>query len=425
MKSKTTLPARLCACAVLTLGSILTQGLTATTCAQLSCTNESVLFTENFGAGTTPTSSPDVLPIGLTYQPGGVLSQEGVYRIINNTRQKTEWQSSEDHTANDVNGKMLVANGQAETYYSHQVNMNLVPGVYIASLFIMNVDTPGTCAPNPLLPVISFRVEYLSQANTWLPLTGSPYTAAPVVQTATPTWVHLGSAFTLPATGTFLVKSIRIILTDGTHGGCGNDFAMDDVKFSLCPEGGPLPVQFINISARQKGSGISVEWSTAQEINSSSFVVEKSANGNSGWSDVATITAAGNSSVVKNYNAFDPRPFKGNNFYRIRQVDKDGNFTYTKTVNVSWNLNTTGITVITNPFRNTLTIDISSPADQMISARLVDITGKQVALEKWSLASGTSRKEISKSASLQHGIYILSVTNAGGEILYNNKVVKE
>ena len=251
----------------------------------------------------------------------------------------------------------------------------------------MNVDTPGTCSPNPLLPAITFRVEYLSAANTWVPLTGSPFTAPVVAQSPTATWVPLGAAFTLPTIQNFSVQSIRIVLSDGTVGGCGNDFAMDDVKFSLCPEGGPLPVEFVDISARQKGSGVSIQWSTSQEINSKSFVIEKSADGNTNWSIVATVSAAGNSSTVKNYNAYDAQPLKGINFYRIRQVDKDGNFKYSKTVSVKLNFNTTGVSVIANPFHNALTIDFTSSTSQVISARLVDITGKQVAAEKWSVNS--------------------------------------
>ena len=75
----------------------------------------------------------------------------------------------------DVNGKMLVINGQAETFYSHQIDRT--PGIFNPALILqacllMNVNTPGTCAPNPLLPDISIRVEYLSEANTWVSLNG-------------------------------------------------------------------------------------------------------------------------------------------------------------------------------------------------------------------------------------------------------------
>ena len=426
MKKKFTFCTRIITVSILILSFLLINSITAKTFAQISCNNDTVLFLENFGTGTTATSSPDILPSGLAYQETGPLASEGVYRIINNTQQKPEWHASEDRTENDVDGKMLVANGQAEVYYMHRIDrvQGFVPGSYTASIFLMNLNTLGTCGTEALIPNITFTVEYLSQANTWEPLTGSPFTAAPVVQTTSPTWVSLGSSFTLPATGA-LVTSIRVVLSDGTVGGCGNDFAMDDVKFALCPEGGPLPVEFLKINARQKGSGVSVEWSTSQELNSKYFAIEKSADGNANWNVVASINAAGNSSTIKNYNAYDPAPFKGVNYYRIKQVDQDGHFKYSKIVSVKLNSNKTGISVLANPFHNMLTVDLSSATDQVISARLVDIAGKQVAAEKWSIGSGSTRKEFSNVAALQQGMYILTIRNAGGEILYNNKVIKQ
>ncbi len=413
---------------VMTFALLLINSFTTKIYAQISCNNEAVLFLETFGTGTTATSSPDILPSGLTYQETGSLADEGVYRIINNTQQKPEWHASEDHTAGDVDGKMMVANGQAEVYYNHRIDRAQGFGagsVYTASLYLMNVNTLGTCGVDALLPNITFSVEYLSQANTWEPFAGSPYSASPVVQTVSPTWIFLGSSFTLPSTGSFLVTSVRIVLSDGTVGGCGNDFAMDDFKFSLCTEGGPLPVEFINVTARQKGSGVSVEWSTSQELNSKSFVIEKSADGNSNWNAIATINAAGNSSTVKTYNAYDPQPFRGSNFYRIKQVDKDGNFKYSKIVSVKLNFNKTGVSVLANPFRNSLTIDFASATDQVVSARLLDITGKQVGVEKWSIGTGNTRKDFSNVSRLHQGMYILTVSNSGGEILYNNKVIKQ
>lgn len=118
--------------------------------AQVNCANETVLFLQTFGTGTTATSDPDVLTTGLTYQATGSLIGEGRYRVINNTQQKPEWQNSEDHTANDVDGKMMVINGQAETYYSHEIDRTpgFPAGNYTASMYIMNIDTLGLCGVN-------------------------------------------------------------------------------------------------------------------------------------------------------------------------------------------------------------------------------------------------------------------------------------
>ncbi|MDP4285139.1 MAG: T9SS type A sorting domain-containing protein [Bacteroidota bacterium] len=394
--------------------------------AQISCANENVFWLENFGAGTTASSDSDVLTSGLTYQALGPLANEGVYRTINNTQQKPEWHVSADHTGNGADGKMLVVNGQAETFFQHQiVAQGFAEGSYTASLYLMNVDTMGICGPNALLPAITFNVEYLSQAGTWMPLNGSPFTAAPVAQSQAATWVNLGSTFTLPPTGNFVVTKIRVTLSDGTTGGCGNDFAMDDVKFAFCPEGGPTPVTFLGITANQKGSGVSVDWSTSQEINSGYFEVQKSADGNSNWGVVSTVNAAGNSQVVKKYNAYDANPLSGINYYRIKEVDKDGNFNYSKTVNVKLDIAKTGISVLANPFHSSLTVDFQSSTNQIVSARLIDITGKQIAIEKWSITAGNTRKDFSNVGGLQSGIYILSVSNNMGEILFNSKVIKQ
>lgn len=393
--------------------------------AQVTCTNESVLWSENFGSGTTATSDPNVLTSGLTYQETGSLSDEGVYRVTNNTQAKAEWHSSSDHTG-DLNGKMLVVNGQAEIFYQREITSSgFVPGTYTVSLYIMNVDSAGLCAPNPLLPVMTFTVEYLSESNTWVPLAGSPYVAAPVQQSATPVWTNIGSSFTLPSTGNFMPGVIRVTLGDGTVGGCGNDFALDDVKFGLCSEGGLTPVEFINFKAQQKGNSVGLDWSTAQEINNSYYEVQRSANGNTNWDKISTVNGAGNSQVLRSYSAIDASPLSGINYYRIKQVDYDGHFKYSSTVTVKTNIAKIGVSVLVNPFRNNLIVNFAGTSSQVVSAKLIDMTGKQVAVEKWSVTPGTVRQSFSNISGLQQGLYILTIRNDSGEILYNGKVVKQ
>lgn len=391
--------------------------------AQIGCPNQVVLGTENFGQGTTPSSDPYVT--NLIYYPSGPLSSDGDYRVVDSTNQKPEWQVSGDHTGN-LNGKMLVINGVAGTFYDRQVTLSqgYAPGQYSISLFAMNVDTLGVCGSNALLPVLTITVEYLSQSNEWIPLMGSPYTATAIPQTTKPTWVNIGSIFTMPVVS-FIPNTIRVMFGNQTSGGCGNDFAIDDLQLAMCPEGGPAPVEFMDFTAQQKGTGISLNWSTAQEINNSYFNVQRSADGNTGWTTIANVTGAGNSQTVKNYSAFDANPLSGMNYYRIQQVDFDGNYKFSKTVSVRSTLDNTSVSVLANPFFNTLTVNFSSSAPQLVSASLFDITGKQVAIEKWSVSAGNSRKDFSNVSGLQQGMYILSIRNSTGGILYNAKVVKQ
>jgi hypothetical protein len=394
--------------------------------AQITCNNATTIWSEDFGTGTTATSSPDVLTTGLVYQAAGSLKDEGCYRVINNTQQKPEWQVSPDHTGN-TDGKMLVVNGQAEKFFQHTITdaHGFISGDYTVSLFIMNVDTSGICAPNPLLPIITFQVEYLDETGSWVLLSNSPYTAAAIPQTSSPTWVNIGAKFNLPPTGAFFPTQIRITLGDGTIGGCGNDFAIDDINFSLCPAGDVAPVTLTSFTARHNGNGVTIEWSTSQELNNNYFQVERSADGSTNWSVIATVMGAGNSQVVNNYNSYDASPLSGVNYYRLKQVDNDGKYVYSNTVTVKIDLQKTAISVLANPFYNTLSVNFVSLTSQTVTARLVDITGKQVAVEKWSVYNGTTKKDFTNVSDLQHGMYILSIINNTGEILFNGKVVKQ
>ncbi len=406
---------------------LVVSGMAISSFGQTGCDNPISLYSEDFGTGTIATSHPDITS-RLVYQEAGQLVYEGRYRVINNTHQKYEWHTSPDHTGN-VNGKMLVVNGQSEEFFRHLITTTtaFTPGNYTFNLFSMNVNTPGTCT-DPLLTALTYTVEYLDQSSNWVSFSGSPYTAAPLQQLAAPTWIPQTTLFVLPSTPG-VVTQIRLTISDGVNGGCGNDFALDDIEFGICsnlnPGSGPTPVTFGDITARQKGGGVSIDWTTYQELNSSYFDIEKSVDGNYGWTYIGSQKAAGNSGIKKQYSGYDPKPFSGYNFYRLKQVDIDGKFKYSKTVSVKVDYNATGISVLANPYRNSLTLDLVSGKDESLTARMFDMTGKQVAVDKWTITRGHTRKNFLNADGLKGGMYILSVTNAQGEILFNGKVLKQ
>jgi hypothetical protein len=390
--------------------------------AQAFCTNEVVLWSENFGTGTTASNNTDVRN-DLEYQATGDLN-DGFFRVINNTQQRPEWHNSSDYTLGDVNGKMLVVNGTGGEVYRKTLtssNSGYLPGTYAVSMFLMNVNTPTTnCGSTLLKPIIDFRVEYSTNSNggNWILIpTQSFDTTAP---TANPTWKRLGELFNLPV----IAQRIRFTIMDGNTQGCGNDFAIDDIKLATCPAGAPLPVEFINLSAAQKGGGVAINWSTSSENNNSYFDVEKSIDGNS-FTAINRVKGAGNSSTVKNYGSYDPKPVQGFNYYRIKQVDYDGKFKYSDVVNIKISFDKTGISVLANPFVNNITADVASPFAQRLSIKLSDISGRVVATDAWQVIKGSSRVVMNKVTNLSNGMYILTVTDDNGVVLYNNKLVKQ
>ena len=394
--------------------------------AQAYCNNETIYFFENFGTGTTPATNANVTSL-LTYQATGEMETEGIYRVADNTFQKIEWHTAPDYTASDVNGRMLLVNaGTIGAFYRKIVNLpgGYLPGFYGTSLYFMNVNMPGTCEPNPVLPGLTIKVEYRDAGNNWIELINSPIASDIIPQTATPTWVKMGGVFTLPSTGAFVVTDIRISLSNSVFGSCGNDFAIDDIKLASCPDGAPIPVKFLHVNAQKKGSGVTINWATATEINNAYFDVEKSIDGGTNWIAINRTKGSINSSVIRNYTAYDAKPAIGSNLYRIKQVDLDGTSKYSTTVQFKLAIEKTDVSVLANPFTTNITVDFLSERNQVIHTRLFDNTGKIVNSQKISVSKGSSRKSI-ETGHLSRGIYILQVSDENGKAIISEKLIKQ
>lgn len=85
-----------------------------------------------------------------------------------------------------------------------------------------------------------------------------------------------------------------------------------------------LPIELSEFYGINNGTYNTLKWTTLSEINNDYFIIEKSTDGVS-WSQVEIVDGAGSSSVEINYNIIDHVPFQGINYYRLTQVDFDGN----------------------------------------------------------------------------------------------------
>jgi hypothetical protein len=96
---------------------------------------------------------------------------------------------------------------------------------------------------------------------------------------------------------------------------------------SSCGNPVVLPVNWLGFLAAESEEGVLLEWSTAAEVNSSYFDVEYSSDSRT-YEKIGTQPAAGNSSYTHYYSFLDQRKFTGSCYYRIRQVDFDGKYTF-------------------------------------------------------------------------------------------------
>ncbi len=97
-----------------------------------------------------------------------------------------------------------------------------------------------------------------------------------------------------------------------------------------------IPVSLLDFTARADKSRVLAQWQTSQEVNSSKFIVERSTNG-SDFTAIGSVEAAGNSSLTRTYNFADLDPQPGLNYYRLKLVDRDGSFKYSKIVTAKFN----------------------------------------------------------------------------------------
>jgi uncharacterized repeat protein (TIGR03803 family) len=130
----------------------------------------------------------------------------------------------------------------------------------------------------------------------------------------------------------------------------------------------PLPVQWGDFTAKQKEQSVLLEWRTVQEQNADQFIIERSYT-NATFQPIGAVTATGNTPTGTSYSFTDTDPFNGDNYYRLKQTDRDGNFTYSKTVRISVE-GRVDITLSPNPAQDNLTIKL--PANQ--TAKNISVT---------------------------------------------------
>ncbi len=97
-----------------------------------------------------------------------------------------------------------------------------------------------------------------------------------------------------------------------------------------------LPIELVSFTAKQNHSTVDLNWTTASEINNDYFTVEKSNDGYL-YSPFGRMEGAGNSNSLLNYSFTDNHPCPGTNYFRLKQTDYDGHFSYSDVVAVNFN----------------------------------------------------------------------------------------
>lgn|GEM_PF-5695214 len=203
------------------------------------------------------------------------------------------------------------------------------------------------------------------------------------------------------------ISQYKVVLTDSY--GCKDSTTMfyDNTMCRI------LPLLLLKFYAAKSKDGVLLNWSTSFETNTKYFLVERSTDQNN-WTTIGKIEAAGNSSNAKNYSFIDAEPPVGTIYYRLRQIDATGNYSFSTVrsllVNDNWK-----VKLSPNPVTGGW-LQLKSNS-KIKSLRITDVNGI-VVLNKSAVAS--NELNISRLAC---GYYFVQVTNDKNEV-YHSTFIK-
>ncbi|MBG8551963.1 T9SS type A sorting domain-containing protein [Hymenobacter guriensis] len=176
----------------------------------------------------------------------------------------------------------------------------------------------------------------------------------------------------------------------------------------------PLPVTLTAFSAKAANKQVNLSWTTATEVNNKGFEVQRSADGKT-FLTIDFVAGNGSSTNKHEYKSTDKNPLSGTSYYRLKQVDLDGQFAYSEVKTVV-NGAAGALSVYPNPVQNNVTITLPITA-QNARVQVLDLAGRVVLTRTLSADGNLQLSE------LQRGTYLVRVEQ--GNQAWTQKIVKQ
>ncbi len=188
-----------------------------------------------------------------------------------------------------------------------------------------------------------------------------------------------GTAFTIPGGQSFnqnFVLPIPLGTSQGQHFiaiRTKNDWGLFD--FDTITVSGLVPLNLLSFDAYKIEQTVQLKWKTENEINTSHFEIERSSNGVD-FEKIGKVNSF-NSSGTNNYSYQDIKPLKGMNFYRLKQIDIDGRFTYSNIKKVMFETFGDAVNIYPNPAKEYIQFDYAGK-QKTVLVNLFDAQGRLI-----------------------------------------------
>lgn len=206
-------------------------------------------------------------------------------------------------------------------------------------------------------------------------------------------------------------------LTVGTVATAGVVTNFSPFTIASADASNPLPVKLVSFSAQKENETALLQWSTSAEMNSDIFEIENSPNAQD-WQKIGEVKSAGERTKLSRYQFVDIKPMAGINYYRLKMIDLDGTFAYSRIESIKMSPATQTI-LYPNPVSEKLFIRTSSTTSA-IKIKLTNLNGVDLLVaNKSDLDHG-----INLSA-LPGGIYLVKITMSDNQIETHKVFVKK
>jgi hypothetical protein len=185
------------------------------------------------------------------------------------------------------------------------------------------------------------------------------------------------------------------------------------ITLPICSDSSVLPIGLLNFSGLNEHSYNSFSWSTSTEINNDYFTLEKAIDAVN-FEDIVKINGAGNSNTPLLYSIIDYHPTEGLSYYRLKQTDVDGKYTYSKLIAIDvYNQPTEDFSIYPTPFSTSATIAINDVSQlNNVELKIYNVLG-----EEMMTTSITKQITTFDTSNLSTGIYFYQITD-------NNKTIQ-
>jgi hypothetical protein len=177
-----------------------------------------------------------------------------------------------------------------------------------------------------------------------------------------------------------------------------------------------LPVTLVSFLIKSEDGAAAAEWATAAEKNNDYFLLERSSDGDN-FEVVGRIAGSGTTTIPRKYIFTDPAPFPGTSYYRLKQVDYDGQSETFKTIPFDNNQKIGDLKIVEvspNPFTNELRLIADIPEAGVISVEILSMGGAKVWETQSDVQDGRQIMHLQPEIKTP-GVYLLRISDTAGK----------